>query len=212
MLNAFLTSRHAKVNLLVLIFILLSIPSPAFCSGEFPGHIDILLGKKQLDKDKWRSIENPIEFGLNLDFRKKHWPVNMIFGILYSQKSNTIYSYSYNRRVEGQIIEFHQGLRKYFKVSDAFHPFFELGLAVIHTLIEKKDTPILITPENLPTVYLPDEDIDVGLFCGAGIRFIIGDVFNIGVGLKYSVGSNKFYDETSDGGGIHVLGFVGYQW
>ena len=67
----------------------LSTSTPAF-AGDWTGNANFFLGQKSLDSDDWEPLENQGEFGAEVSWGKKAWPILIATDVLISGDSDEI--------------------------------------------------------------------------------------------------------------------------
>ena len=182
--------------------------SVASAQDQWTGNINVFLGQKSLDKDDWEPIEKQSEFGIEVDFRKKDWPVNIAIDILHSWAEDTVsltdpFTGPYDMKVTGNTTEFNIGIRKIWDEFSSVRPFIGGGLSYIRAEFEG-------TIPGLGSA--SDSDTGVGIWLGGGVYFTLGEHFNIGVELKYSDAEVTLFDVDGDAGGTHYGLLAGYHW
>ena len=190
------------IAVLALVPFLLS-ASVATAQDQWTGNIDMFLGQKNLDKDDWEPVEEQGEFGIEVDFREKDWPVNIAIDVLASSDDQSIIDPFFGQvDLEGKTTEFNIGIRKIWDESSV-RPFIGGGLSYIRA--EAKVT--------IPGIGSNSEsDTGVGIWLGGGVYFTLGEHFNLGVELKYSDANVTIADVDVAAGGTHFGLLAGYHW
>ena len=105
--------------------------SVASAQDQWTGNINMFLGQKNLDKDDWEPVEEQGEFGIEVDFREKDWPVNIAIDVLASSDDQSIIDPFFGQvDLEGKTTEFNIGIRKIWDESSV-RPFIGGGLSYI---------------------------------------------------------------------------------
>ncbi|HNY64486.1 MAG TPA: hypothetical protein PKM41_03550 [Deltaproteobacteria bacterium] len=170
----------------------------SFAAGGWTGNLNLTLGGKYLDDDDWDPVENQGELGISLDFRERHWPVNLYLALLGSAAEDTVRGID----VEGSTSELRFGVRKIFDADRVVRPFIGGGLAFISAEMEGE----------LGGVSVSDDDSGVGLFISGGIYFTLEKAFNLGVEVGYSAAKVDFLGVEGEAGGAHAALLLGYHW
>ena len=181
-----------RVLVMVLLCVFLLLPSLAVCDdnqSDWTGNLNLLVGTKMLNSDNWAPIDDQIEGGVLLDFRKKDWPVNVVVDFLYSYDDEEYYGFD----VEASDAELDLGVRKIFE-NRKFQPFFGVGFSIIW--------------EKVEVSYLSDEETGFGVWLESGVKYLITDHFSMGLNLRLST----YRIDDEDMGGTHIGALLGYHW
>jgi opacity protein-like surface antigen len=191
------------IAVLALVPFLLS-ASVASAQDQWTGNINAFLGQKNLDKDDWEPVEEQSEFGIEVDFRKKDWPVNIVIDVLRSSDDQSMIDPFFGPvDVKGQTTELNIGIRKIWDGSSSVRPFIGGGLSFIRAEFEG-------TIPGLGSA--SDSDTGVGIWLGGGVYFTLGEHINLGVEVKYSDAEVTLFDVDGDAGGTHFGLLAGYHW
>jgi len=191
------------IAVLALVPFLLS-ASVASAQDQWTGNINVFFGQKNLDKDDWEPVEEQSEFGIEVDFRKKDWPVNIAIDVLVSSDDQSIIDPFFGQvDLEGKTKEFNIGIRKIWDEHSSVRPFIGGGLSYIRAEAEA-------TIPGLGSA--SDSDTGVGIWLGGGVYFTLGEHFNLGVELKYSDADVTLFDVDAAAGGTHYGLLAGYHW
>jgi hypothetical protein len=186
------------LTILSLSLCLILITSIHVCAADWTGNVNFTLGSKALDKDDWEPIEDQGEFGINVDFRKKEWPVNIAIAILGSAgegKMNGI-------NVKGTTSELRFGVRKIWEPNEIMRPFLGGGVALLSAEYEGSSSGVRVS----------DDDTGIGLWLNGGIYWTLSHSFNLGFELGYSTGEVTLYGVDGNAGGGHAALLLGYHW
>lgn len=175
---------------------------------QWTGNMNLFLGQKNLDKDDWEPVEEQGEFGIELDFRKKDWPVSIAIDILSSSADDSVTVFDplfgfVTVDVEGKTSEFNVGVRKIWEEHPTVRPFIGGGLSFIRAEME-------VTIPGFGSA--SDSDTGVGIWLGGGIYLTMAEHFNLGVELKYSDANVTIADVDGTAGGTHFGLLAGYHW
>ncbi len=171
-------------------------PAPAI-AGDWTGNANFFLGQKSLDSNDWEPLEDQIEFGAEVSWGPKSWPVLIATDILISGDSDDISGVD----VDAATSEFDFGVRKIWAV-ESFHPYVGGGLAIVGAAIEASSGGNSID----------ESDNGVGVWVGGGAFWRLGSHFNIGGSVRFSTADVEFGSEDVDAGGFHVGLLLGWGW
>jgi len=183
----------------------------SFCSAalsaervaEWTGNVNIFLGHKRLDNNDWEPVEEQDEIGIEVDFAKKQWPVNIAVDFMSSKDNKTISGV--NR--EGETDEFNFGVRKIFSIEKMdIHPYFGGGLAIISGVMSTTMSGVTTSVDGR----------DLGIWLNVGVYWTLGEHFNLGLDLRRSKADADFNiggtDRNVELGGRHAGMLLGYHW
>ena len=106
--------------------------------------------------------------------------------------------------VDGSVLEFDLGVRKYFTESSTrFLPYLGGGPALL--LVDLEGT---IDDSERQA----DDDFALGLWLDAGCYLYITDQFNIGLDIRWSWAEAKMFGEEFNGGGWQIGTMAAYHW
>lgn len=162
------------------------------------GNVNVLLGAKALDKDDWEPAEEQGEFGIEVDFRQKDWPVNIAIDLLGAAGEGT----QSGIKLESRTSELNIGVRKIWDHFPHVRPFIGGGLSFMRA--EAKGSALGIT--------VSDKDTGTGLWLGGGVYWTLGESFNIGFEFKSSSGEVTLFNTNVNAGGGHFGILAGYHW
>jgi hypothetical protein len=171
-------------------------PAPAI-AGDWTGNANFFLGQKSLDSNDWEPLDNQGEFGAEVSWGKKAWPVLIATDVLVSGDSDEISGVD----VDAATTEFDFGVRKIWEVK-TFRPYVGGGLAIAGAAFEASGGGNSID----------DSDNSVGVWVGGGAFWRLGSRFNIGGAVRYSTADVTLFDEDVDAGGIHIGLLLGWGW
>ncbi len=171
---------------------------PAKAESEWTGNLNLLIGRKSLGGD-WRDeLEQLTNVGLMMDFRKKTWPVSLVFDWTIG---TTDYEASDSN---GSLLirEFDIGVRKYL-VSDE-GAFFYLGGGLAFA---SADLEIRVPGESFS-----ESESETGLWGGIGGGFTINKACNLFVDLRASTPEYEDEYATLPFGGTSMHVGIGFHW
>ena len=179
---------------------------PAAAADRWTGHLSYVFGYKQLG-GQWAPADGQIEFGLlDFDCRKERWPVSIAGQFLMSYTGNVPKGLAGNN---SGTYELNLGMRKVWDDDrSVVHPFIGGGVSLIgatnNTFINFGDGDTAKVNEHSAA--------GVGLWGGAGMYWQLSDHWHTGAQVQYSWGELRLGGKDLDGGGLHILGMLGYTW
>ena len=162
--------------------------------SDWTGNVNFFLGAKVLDEDDWEPAEEQDEFGIEVDFKQRNWPVSIAIDFLYGSGDGTIYGV----KCESETTELNIGIRNIWDQSPHVRPFIGVGIA-------------FISAEASVPWYSVD-DSSVGIWFGGGVYWTLGESFNIGLEAKYSTAEVTFNGFDVEAGGRHFGMLIGFHW
>jgi opacity protein-like surface antigen len=206
--------KRRSIMLKKYIIVVLALASFVLCASlasaqdQWTGNLNVFFGQKNLDKDDWEPVDAQTEFGIEFDFRKKDWPVNIAIDILRSSDDDKVYEYdpflgSFSADVKGTTTEFNIGIRKIWEEFPSIRPFIGGGLSYIRAEVEA----------SIPGIGSNSESgTGVGLWLGGGVYFTLGGHFNLGLEVRYSDADVTIAGVDANAGGTHYGLLAGYHW
>lgn len=169
-----------------------------WAAQEWTGNINFTLGAKALDDDDWEPVEDQGEFGINVDFRQKDWPVNIAVALNGAGSEDTIEGVD----VESVTSELRFGVKKIWEPNETMRPFLGGGFA--------------LATGDLQLEYLgdkiSDDDSGLGVWLEGGVYWTVGGAFNLGFDIGYSTAEVTLFGVDVDAGGGHAGLLMGYHW
>ena len=170
---------------------------------RWTGHTSYIIGYKKLSSD-WAPADNQFEFGLiDVDFKRKHWPVSIAGQVLLSYSSKIPELVSSRGDFSGTY-ELNLGLRKVWDSRPRFQPYVGGGAALVGgsttTQLGRRD----YTQE--------DNDAGLGYWLGTGFYWMVSDSFHTGVNVQYTHAEITLFDRELSTGGLHVNILLGTSW
>ncbi len=163
------------------------------------GTADMFLGVKSLGKDDWSPANEHYEIGLLTDFHKMYWPAAIAVDLLYSTGEGSFEVFDF----EATTMELDIGVRKRWDWLYRSCPYLGGGLALIQA-----DG----SAESGGVSYLDGNGSGVGFWLNAGLRWKLGDSYNVGLDLRYSSAEVKDVFSSVDAGGLHGGLIFGMAW
>lgn len=191
--------------------ILLALGSTAWAGGT--GHVNFVLGQKQLDAGDWDPVDRQSEFGAVMSFGREGWPVFIAVDILASADDGTL-----DDDVLGPVdvtaatVEVAAGVRKIWDRHGAY-PYVGGGLAAVGAAVELDSD---LFPGD------PDSDADdsaIGPWVGGGVFWRLGPRFNLGFDVRWTAAKTDLVFDGATGtssdieiGGLHYGLSLGFGW
>lgn len=166
------------------------------------GNANFLLGAKALDKDEWEPAEEQAEFGAEVDFRGRDWPVNIAVDFLGAAGEGKVYTSLGEAKFESETSELSVGVRKVWDGSPHVRPYIGGGLTLA------KATARI----SLLGLTLEDSANGTGYWLGGGIYWTLSGSFNIGMEFRSSSAKAKLFGQDVKAGGGHFGLLLGYHW
>ncbi len=194
-----------KSIIVVLAFALSLLCASVVSAQEWTGNFNAFLGQKSLnDKDYWQPAEEQGEFGIEIDFRQRDWPINIAIDLMGASGEGDFFD-SVNGTIDkfkSRTSEFNIGIRKIWDGTPV-RPFIGGGVSFMHAEAEV-EVPGLGS--------FTDTDDGTGFWVGGGVYFTFNYNFNLGFELKYSKADVTLENVNTDAGGTHFGLLVGYHW
>ncbi len=172
---------------------------------EWTGNINAFLGQKTLsDKDFWQPAEDQGEFGIEIDFRQRDWPISIAIDLMGASGEGDFYDPANGTidKFKSRTSEFNIGVRKIWDGAPV-RPFIGGGVSFMHAEAEV-EVPGLGS--------FTDTDDGTGFWVGGGVYFTLGYHFNLGLELKYSKADVTLENVNTNAGGTHFGLLAGYHW
>ncbi len=167
-------------------------------ASDWTGNVNFSLGAKSLDEDDWSPLEEQGELGLEVDFRKQTWPVNISLALLASADQGTVLGVDLTAATS----ELRFGAKKIWEPTQTMRPFFGGGLSVVSASLDA----------NLLGLKVTDEDSSLGVWFDGGIYWTLNSCFNVGIKAGYSASEVTLFNADTNAGGGHIALMFGYHW
>lgn len=190
--------RNFRITILATLFSILAVSLSFAEQDAWTGNANIFLGGKTLDDDDWEPAERQGEFGIEIDFRKKEWPINIAIDLLGAGAEETE---GITKR-ESRTSEFNIGVRKIWENFPHVRPFIGGGLSFIRAEDEISVLGLTVS----------DDDSGSGIWIGGGVYWTLEEHFNIGFEVKSSYAEVTLFDKDVNAGGGHFGFLAGYHW
>jgi hypothetical protein len=165
---------------------------------EWTGNANLLLGVKFLDEIDWEPLDQQAELGIDVDFRKQEWPVNLAVAFVASRDEDDVNGID----LDGSTAELRFGIRKIWEPDQTIRPFFGGGLVFLRADLDSEYQGTKIS----------DDDTGVGIWLNGGIYWTLNRFFNLGFNLGLSTGEVTLFGYDTDAGGFHTALILGYHW
>ena len=176
------------------------IAGAASAEGDWTGHANFLIGQSFLDDGKWGSLDHQDAYGLEIDFRNRHWPVNIAIDLVGCSKEEDSLVPGTGRviRQSADISELDLGVRKVWDQGPFIHPFVGGGIGIVTA--ERQSLGIELDGDG------------VGLWLDTGINLAVTTHFNVGVELRYSWAEVDLGPERINTGRVTAGALLGFRW
>jgi hypothetical protein len=197
-----------KAAVLLLSVSLLLVPTLGICgSNGWTGNFNLFLGWKILDESNWAPVDQHEEIGFLLDFKPKSWPVSIAIDYLKSNDDKLgsfvlPFTGTPSEKVGSETSEIDLGIRKIWNTSPKFRPFVGGGIAFIKGEFDLTSG----------STQMAEDDTGTGIWLDAGMYWIFGGHFNLGIDLRYSWAEVTLFNVNANAGGWHFGMIFGYHW
>jgi len=171
------------------------------------GNINALIGQKNLDKDfsDTEDIQDQDMLGLMMDWGAEGWPINIALDIVDSSKDTN--DNEFNVDVDGSTLAIDGGVRWYFVKNRSWEPYVGGGVAYISGEVKTSG-------ENNDIEF---DDSTVGYWLNGGIKWVIGEHFNLGGDVRWEKAELDVEDDLGnptnvEAGGLGYGVLLGYRW
>lgn len=166
---------------------------------NFTGNLNFIAGSKQLISENWGlGIYNFVnEFGAELDFRHRSWPLSLDIGYLTGEATTGLFG-----NLNAKISELSFGLKKNIKPLSFLNINISGGVVMVDAEI---DFIILKTK-------ITDEDQTTGYYVSFGMNWILFKRLNIGYQARLTKADMDLFGATRDAGGVHSLFLIGFNF
>lgn len=181
------------------------LPSEGAAAGgkEWTGNANLLLGAKALDKNDWEPANAQSEAGVEVDFRRRDWPLSVAIDVLGASGEGKVYDPFFGGvKMQSETSELCLGVRKVWDGSPSVRPFIGGGISMVKAT--GRVTVLGITAE--------DSGSGTGSWFGGGVYWTLGESFDIGFEFRASSGKAKLFGTEVKAGGSHGGLLLGYHW
>lgn len=178
------------------------LPAAAQESG-WTGNVNLFLGAKALDEDDWSPADRQGEFGAEVDFKLRDWPVSIELDYLGASGKGTLYdSYLGTIKAESETSELNVGVRKTWDGFPHVRPFIGGGVSFAKATIKA----------SLLGVTARGSGSGTGVWLGGGAYWTLNEAFNIGFEFRSSSVKAEIAGADVAAGGGHFGLLLGYHW
>jgi len=170
--------------------------SPA--AGEWTGNANLLLGVKFLDEIDWEPLDEQVEAGIDIDFRRREWPISLAAAFVYSMDDDDVDGID----LDGSTAELRLGIRKIWEPDQTIRPFIGGGMVLLKADLDSEYQGAKIS----------DDDTAVGIWINGGIYWTLNRFLNLGFNLGFSTGEVTLFGYDADAGGFQSALLLGYHW
>ncbi len=204
------TRTAGQVLILAISILSLCLPSVITATaGDWKGNVRISIGEKNLDKDDWAPFAEHGEFGVEVTWGKKDWPVLFATDIFLSDDEQFAtdpldpFNPMTVMKATGETSEIGLGIRKIWG-KKRFHPYVSGGLVFI--LAELNGQRVGLSGG------LNDDDVGAGVWADGGAFWRIGPHWGLGIGARYSRAKVTLFGNDFEAGGRHYNVSWSYSW
>ena len=171
------------------------------------GNLNVLLGQKEQDQS-FSSTENVQEqdmLGLMMDWGAEGWPVNLALDIVDSSKDSNDNEFDVD--VDGSTLAIDGGVRWYFLKNRSWEPYVGGGVSYISAEVDTSGS----------SNDIEFDDSTVGYWVNGGIKWVIGEHFNLGGDVRWEKAELDVEDDLNnpvdiEAGGLGYAVLLGYRW
>jgi outer membrane protein with beta-barrel domain len=179
------------IVLLTGLLLLAFLSAPAFAGGN----ANFIVGGRTLEKGEWDPLQDQTFFGVNVDFGKERWPVQLEAGTSGSRKDKTFFGQDLTLTVS----ELSFGVLRRWSTGKNIRLYMGGGLTNITAKIEVSGRSA--------------DDSSLGLYGHGGIYWRLGRRFNIGVDARLVRATDINFPGGSTNANYDQLGVLaGWGW
>jgi hypothetical protein len=171
------------------------------------GNLNVLLGQKEQDESFSDSddIQEQDMLGLMMDWGAEGWPVNVALDLVSSSADTD--DNEFNVDVDGSVFAIDGGVRWYFVKNRSWEPYLGGGVSYISSEVDTSG-------ENNDIEF---DDSTVGYWLNGGIKWVIGEHFNLGGDVRWEKAELDVEDDLGnptdvEAGGLGYAVLLGYRW
>jgi hypothetical protein len=171
------------------------------------GNINALIGQRELDESysDTEDIQEQDMLGLMMDWGAEGWPVNIALDIISGSADSD--DNEFNVNVDGSTLAIDGGVRWYFLKDRSWEPYIGGGLAYISGEVD--------TDGDSNDIEF--DDSTVGYWLNGGIKWVIGEHFNLGGDVRWEKAELDVEDDLNnpqdiEAGGLGYAVLLGYRW
>ena len=171
------------------------------------GNINALIGQREMDESfsDTEDIQEQDMLGLMMDWGAEGWPINIALDIVAGSKDTN--DENFNVNVDGSTLAIDGGVRWYFVKNRSWEPYVGGGVAYISGEVDTSG-------ENNDIEF---DDSTVGYWLNGGIKWVIGEHFNLGGDVRWEKAELDVEDDLGnptdvEAGGLGYGILLGYRW
>jgi hypothetical protein len=218
---------------------------PSYAECAWTGNVNVFYGIKTIDPDDWSinssalslddeigdaaaSVDQAKEYGLNLDFGMKSWPVGIVVGVAKGSGDDSFSrtadvsllgndgTVSGMGKLEVTTLEIRLGVNKAWEVMPNIRPYVAGGIAQIKAegkISARYGEEVAgLGIGNSDSWSDVQSDSAFGLWFSAGACWTVFNHLNLGIEAGYSRAKVTLGDADLEAGGIHYGMFLGYHF
>ena len=171
------------------------------------GNINALLGQREMDESfsDTENIQEQDMLGLMMDWGAEGWPINIALDIVSGSKDTNDENFDVD--VDGSTLAVDGGVRWYFVKNRSWEPYVGGGVAYISGEVDTSG-------DNNDIEF---DDSTVGYWLNGGIKWVIGEHFNLGGDVRWEKAELDVEDDLGnptdiEAGGLGYAVLLGYRW
>ena len=171
------------------------------------GNINALIGQREMDQSfsDTEDIQEQDMLGLMMDWGAEGWPINIALDIVAGSKDTN--DENFNVNVDGSTLAIDGGVRWYFVKNRSWEPYVGGGVSYISGQVKTSG-------QNNDIEF---DDSTVGYWLNGGIKWVIGEHFNLGGDVRWEKAELNVEDDLGnptdvEAGGLGYAVLVGYRW
>jgi hypothetical protein len=171
------------------------------------GNINARIGQREMDESfsDTEDIQEQDMLGLMMDWGAEGWPINIALDIVTGSKDTN--DENFNVNVDGSTLAIDGGVRWYFVKNRSWEPYVGGGVAYISGEVDTSG-------ENNDLEF---DDSTVGYWLNGGIKWVIGEHFNLGGDVRWEKAELDVEDDLGnptdvEAGGLGYAVLLGYRW
>lgn len=148
--------------------------------------LSFLLGMRSLDEDYWEPLDEPIALEAIFEWRMRESPFSIEFGMALGYDETTIMGVD----IDNSTLELYAGLRaSAYLLDGSLRPYLAAGPSLLFTDLTAEQGGISVS----------DDDTSIGLYARAGITYVFGNGFGLGLDYRKLMGTDiSLFDAEGD--------------
>jgi hypothetical protein len=179
----------------------------AVTPAQAGGNINVLIGQREQDESfsDTEDIQEQDMLGLMMDWGAEGWPVNIALDIVSGSADSN--DNDFNINVDGSTLAIDGGVRWYFLKDRSWEPYVGGGVSYISAEVDTDG-------ESNDIEF---DDSTVGYWLNGGIKWVIGEHFNLGGDIRWEKAELDVEDDLNnpqdiEAGGLGYAVLLGYRW